>query len=98
MPILRHTLCHRRFLEVLNMAAKWKWILWITGAMLLAIVASVVFIENRGGHYPIYKASSFSHLTLPTASTVSTSEPVVQIAPGTLRGTNVGSAIAFRGI
>jgi len=47
------------FLEVLNMKAKWKWILWITGALLLAIVASVVFIENRGGHYPIYKASSF---------------------------------------
>jgi hypothetical protein len=39
------------FLEVLNMTAKWKWILWITGALLLAIVASVVFIENRGGHY-----------------------------------------------
>jgi len=80
------------------MAAKWKWILWITGALLLAIVASVVFVENRGGHYPIYKASSFSHLTLPTASTVSISEPVVQIAAGTLRGTNAGSAIAFRGI
>src|SRR3984957_20840406 len=77
------------------MAAKWKWILWITGALLLAIVASV---ENRGGHYPIYKASSFSHLTLPTASTASTGEPVVQTNAGTLRGTNAGSAIAFRGI
>jgi para-nitrobenzyl esterase len=85
-------------LEALNMAAKWKWILWITGALLLAIVAFVVFVENRGGHYPIYKASSFSHLTLPTASTVSTSELVVQLAAGTLRGTNAGSAIAFRGI
>jgi len=35
---------------------------------------------------------------LPTASTVSTGEPVVQIAAGTLRGTKAGSAIAFRGI
>jgi hypothetical protein len=26
------------FLEALNMAAKWKWILWISGALLLAIV------------------------------------------------------------
>jgi para-nitrobenzyl esterase len=72
--------------------------LWITSALLLAIVASVVFIENRGGHYPIHKASSFSYLALPLASTASTSEPVVQIVAGTLRGTNVGSAIAFRGI
>jgi para-nitrobenzyl esterase len=81
-----------------NMTAKWKWIFWITGALLLAIVASVVFIENRGGHYPIYKSSSFSHLALPMASTASTSEPVVQIGAGTLRGAIAGSAIAFRGI
>ena len=80
------------------MKAKWKWMLWIAGALLLAIIASVVFIENRGGHYPIYKASSFSNLALPAASTVSTSEPVVQIGAGTLRGTIIGSAIAFRGI
>ena len=86
------------FLEALNMAAKWKWILWISGALLLAIVASVVLIENRGGHYPIYKASSFSQLALPTANTASTSEPVVHIGAGTLRGTTAGSAIAFRGI
>jgi para-nitrobenzyl esterase len=76
----------------------WKWILWITGALLLAIVAFVVFIENRGGHYPIHKASSFLHLTQPTASTAPTSEPVVQIDAGTLRGTVVGAAVAFRGI
>jgi para-nitrobenzyl esterase len=86
------------FLEVLKMTAKWKWILWITGALLLAIVASVVFVENRGGRYPIFKASSFSHLTQLAASTASSSEPVVQIAAGTLRGSQAGSAIAFRGI
>jgi len=80
------------------MTTKWKWMLWITGALLLAIVASAIYIENRGGHYPIYKASSFSHLLLPTASPASTSEPVVQISAGTLRGTHAGSAIAFRGI
>jgi len=80
------------------MTAKRKWILWITGALMLVIVASVIFIENRGGHYPIYRASSFSHLMLPAASTASISEPVVQIAAGTLRGTVAGSAIAFRGI
>jgi para-nitrobenzyl esterase len=85
-------------LEVPNMTAKWKWILWISGVLLLAIVASVVSIENRGGHFPIYKPSSFSHLALPAASTASTSEPVVQIGAGTLRGATAGSAIAFRGI
>ncbi|HTD74141.1 MAG TPA: carboxylesterase family protein [Steroidobacteraceae bacterium] len=72
--------------------------LWISGALLLAIVTFVVFVENRGGHYPIYKASSFSHLKVPTESTASTSDPVVQISAGTLRGTNAGSAIAFRGV
>jgi para-nitrobenzyl esterase len=80
------------------MTAKWKWMLWITGALLLAIVASGVFIENRGGHYPIYKASSFSHLTPPTASAAPIGEPLVQIGAGTLRGAIAGSAIAFRGI
>ena len=80
------------------MTTKRKWILWITGAVLLAIVASGVFVRNRGGHYPIYEASSFSHLMLPAASMASTSDPLVQIDAGTLRGTNVGSVIAFRGI
>jgi para-nitrobenzyl esterase len=80
------------------MTARRKWLLWITGALLLAIVACVVYIENRAGHYPIYKASSFSNLSRTGASTVSTSEPLVQIGAGTLRGMNAGSAIAFRGI
>jgi para-nitrobenzyl esterase len=80
------------------MTAKWKWMLWTTGVLLLAVVVFAVFIENRGGHYPIHKASSFSHLALPTASMASTSEPEVQIGAGTLRGTHVGFAIAFRGI
>jgi hypothetical protein len=66
-------------LEVLTMKAKWKWLLWITGALLLAIVASVVYIENRGGHYPVYKASSFSNLAPPAANMASAGEPVVQI-------------------
>jgi para-nitrobenzyl esterase len=86
------------YLELLNMTAKWKWILWIAGALLLAIVASVVFIENRGGHYPIYRASSFSRLALPTASTATDGDPVVQIGAGMLRGAVTQSAIAFRGI
>jgi para-nitrobenzyl esterase len=79
------------------MTAK-KWILWIGGLLLLAIIASVVFVENRGGHYPTYKAASFSHFTLPTAGTASTNEPLLQIDSGTLRGTKAGSVIAFRGI
>ena len=80
------------------MTAKRKWWFWIGGALLLAIVASVVYIENRGGHYPIYKASSFSNLAPPVASTASTGDLVVQTGGGALRGANVGSAIAFRGI
>jgi para-nitrobenzyl esterase len=85
-------------LEALNMTAKWKWIIWLTAVLLLAIIASVVLIENRGGHYPIYRASSFAQLTLPTATAASTSEPLVQIGAGALRGTHAGSVIAFRGV
>ena len=75
-----------------------KWIFWIAGALLLAIVASVVVTLNRGGHYPIYKASSFSNLALPNSNVASSGDPTVQIGAGTLRGTAAGSAIAFRGI
>lgn len=75
-----------------------QWILWVSGALIVAIVAFVVFVQNRDGHYPIYKASSFSNLVLPMASTASASEPLVQIDAGMLRGNRVGSAFAFRGI
>src|SRR5271170_964152 len=88
----------RTILGSTHMTGKRRWMFWITGVLVLAIAASVVFIENRGGHYPVYAASSFSHLSLPTASTATTGEPVVQIGSGTLRGAVAGSAIAFRGI
>ncbi|HEY0799886.1 MAG TPA: carboxylesterase family protein [Steroidobacteraceae bacterium] len=71
---------------------------WLFGALLLGIVASVLYLEGRGGHYPSYRASSFSNLSLPGASTTATSDPVVQIDAGTLRGLYVGSTVAFRGI
>jgi para-nitrobenzyl esterase len=80
------------------MKPKRKLIFWIAGALLLAIVASAVVIENRGGDYPIYKASSFSGLALPSMSGSSSSAPTVEISTGSLRGTTVGSAMAFRGI
>jgi para-nitrobenzyl esterase len=85
-------------LETPNMTATKKWLLWITGALALAIVAAAIFIENRGGHYPIYKASSFSNLAVPAASSALAGEPLVQIGSGALRGGVVGTAIAFRGI
>ena len=70
----------------------------IAGALLLAVVAFVFYAEHRGGRYPVYRASSFSNLGVPTASTVSSSEPVVQIASGLLRGAQIESSIAFRGV
>src|SRR3974390_2494070 len=75
-----------------------NWIVWIAGALLLAIVASVVVIENRGGHYPIYKAPSFFSLASPRATVACSGGPTVEIGTGTLRGAAAGSAIAFRGI
>ena len=80
------------------MTVKRKWVLGIFATLLLAVVASAVFMEHRGGHYPVYKTSSFSRFAPPTASTMSNSEPVVRIDAGTLHGAIVGSAIAFRGV
>jgi para-nitrobenzyl esterase len=80
------------------MTPKRKWILSIAGALLLVIVACVVYIENRGGHYPIHQASSFPRLVPPTASAAPANEPVVQADTGTLRGAKVSTVIAFRGI
>jgi len=80
------------------MKAQWKWFLWIIGSLLVATVASVIYVENRGGHYPAYKASSFSSLALPSTATAFSGDAVVQTGSGTLRGGAVGSVIAFRGI
>ncbi len=80
------------------MAAKWNWMIRISGALLLAMVAVVIFVGNRGGHYPSYSASSFAKLALPAATTAPVGEPVVQIRAGTLRGTVSGAGIVFRGI
>jgi para-nitrobenzyl esterase len=77
---------------------KWRWILGLTGALLLGIVAFAVFLQGRGGRYPSYAASSFSHLASPVANAAATSDPVVQIASGKLRGIHKGSTLAFRGI
>jgi para-nitrobenzyl esterase len=80
------------------MTTKKKWIVLIGGALLLGVVASVVYIENRGGTYPVHRAASFSNLILPTSTSGSSGEPMVQISAGSLRGAKVGSAVAFRGI
>jgi para-nitrobenzyl esterase len=80
------------------MKTKWKGLLWIAGCVSLAAVATAIYIENRGGHYPTYTSASFSSLMLPTASTNSGSDPLVQLGAGTLHGAAVGSVIAFRGI
>jgi para-nitrobenzyl esterase len=78
--------------------SKWKWILGVAGAVLLGIVAFALYIQSRGGHYPSYPASGFSNLSPPAASTAAMSDALVQIDAGTLRGTRIGAAIAFRGI
>jgi para-nitrobenzyl esterase len=82
----------------MNMTAKRKWLLWIGLAPLVAIAVFAMFIGNRGGHYPIYEASSFANLALHAANPASTGDALVQISTGVLRGTQIGSAVAFRGI
>jgi para-nitrobenzyl esterase len=75
----------------------WKWALWVSGALLLGIAAPVLYQMGRGGHYPSYRASGVSNLSLQVASET-TIDPIVQIDAGTLHGTHIGSTIVFRGI
>jgi len=77
---------------------KWKWALGVSGALLLCVVAAVVYRDSRGGRYPIYQVSSFSNLTPPPASVASNDDFTVRTASGALRGTQMGSAVAFRGV
>ena len=78
------------------MTALWKWVLWVAGALLFAAVISMVFIADRHGSYPIFKASSFSNLQALSSDKAVIGQPVVQTASGALRGAVGGAAIAFR--
>ena len=80
------------------MAAKWKWTLGIIGALLLMLIVGVTLIENRGGRYPTFQASSLATLTSIAAMHSPPSDLLVKIDSGSLRGMTVQSAIAFRGI
>src|SRR5579863_2380522 len=80
------------------MATMSKWLLWIVGTMLLAILASVLLIEDRHGHYPTFAPSSFSTIAPAAAEVTPGSDPLVQLATGTLRGAVAGSSVVFRGI
>jgi para-nitrobenzyl esterase len=78
--------------------SSWKTVFWIAGAVALGIFAFVFYLHGRGGHYPGYPAASFPKRSSPAASAAATSDALVQIDAGTLRGTHIGSTIAFRGI
>jgi para-nitrobenzyl esterase len=64
----------------------------------LVIVASLLYVRGRGGYYPSYTAASFSKRSSPVASAAAGSDALVQIDAGALRGTYIGSTVAFRGI
>jgi para-nitrobenzyl esterase len=75
-----------------------KAILWAIGAVLVVIVGLEAYVHGRGGNYPSYAAAS---LPKPSAAAVDVDpavEAFVQIDSGSLRGTHIGSTLAFRGI
>ncbi len=80
------------------MRSSWKRLFWVAGAVLLGILAAVLYLQTRGGHYHRYTAASLPQRSPPAASVAATSDALVQIDAGTLRGTFIGSTIAFRGI
>jgi hypothetical protein len=59
------------------MAAKWKWTLGIIGTLLLVLIVGVALIENRGGRYPTFQASSLATLTSIPAMTSPPSDLLV---------------------
>jgi para-nitrobenzyl esterase len=76
----------------------WKKIFWVASVVLVGILASVLYVRGRGGHYPSYTAASFSKRSPPAVSAAAGTDALVQIDAGALRGTHIGSAVAFRGI
>lgn len=66
--------------------------------LLLAVFVFFVYVEIRGGFYPSYPAADFSKLSAPGAGGHASGDLVAQTEAGTLRGTSVGSAVAFMGI
>jgi para-nitrobenzyl esterase len=76
----------------------WKKIFWVASVVLVGILASVLYVRGRGGHYPSYTAASFSKRSAPAVSAAAGTDALVQIDAGALRGTHIGSAVAFRGI
>ena len=64
----------------------------------LAAVAYFIYVNVRGGFYPSYAAANFSRLSAPDNGGELVGDLMAQTAAGTLRGTRVGSALAFMGI
>ena len=78
--------------------SSWKKTFWVAGVVLLGILAFVLYVRGRGGHYPSYTAASFTKRSAPAASAAPGTDALVQIDAGALRGTYIGSTVAFRGI
>src|ERR1700722_14611276 len=78
--------------------SSWKKTFWVAGVVLLGILASVLYVRGRGGHYPSYTAASFTKRSAPAARAAPGTDALVQIDAGALRGTYIGSTVAFRGI
>jgi para-nitrobenzyl esterase len=85
-------------LREFGMAAKWKWTLGIIGTLLLVLIICFIVVDNRGGRYPTFQATSLATLTSIAPLTSLPSDPLVKIDSGSLRGIAVQSSIAFRGI
>ena len=67
-------------------------------AVLLCIVASQLYLQVRKGRYPIVGADHYSNLIVLPGNSAAVGDLVVQTDGGALRGTTMGSAVAFRGI
>jgi len=76
----------------------WKKTFWVAGVVVLGVLVSVLYVRGRGGHYPSYTAASFPKRSSPLAGAATGSDALVQIDAGALRGTYIGSTVAFRGI
>lgn len=64
----------------------------------IAVIICILYLRFRAGFYPTYAAAAFSHLSAPVENGHAEGDLLVQTAAGSLRGTQVGPAIAFMGI
>lgn len=70
----------------------------VTAIVVLGVIVFILYLKVRGGFYRSYAAASFSSLAAPSGVGHAEGDLLAQTKEGALKGTYLGSAIAFMGV